>query len=177
MNNKNIKTQLPFEHRIPEYSEDLKSDHSKSGLIEGRIPNVQWGSEIWPFEIRTFWRSDYFKWSGFQMVGLLLWLYCLHGLPQKMTVRAWKATIQIPNFLKSGFGMVRYLKVGTIDYRLATAMVPTNFNLNHSKSQYFWTRWQPFYQKPFLIQVTGGLFVPNYLKWESFEIGTLFYHC
>ena len=30
---------------------------------------LQWGSEIWPFEIRTFWRSD-FKWSGFQMVGL-----------------------------------------------------------------------------------------------------------
>ena len=56
-------------------------------LICNIIP-AHWGSEIRPFEIQTFWGSD-FKWSSFQMIGLHLWLMLQSQAFRNWTIKIW----------------------------------------------------------------------------------------
>ena len=113
------------------------------------LNNVQWASEIWTFEIRSFWRSD-FKWSGFsyspnhsKMRTFKIWMF----LPRFwMVLTKWQPIVQISNGLASGFQIP--LKIRTIcnstsfrQFKIQTSQdfrFPLRLDPSHAKTKICW---------------------------------------
>ena len=95
---------------------------------------MEWGSEIQPFEIQTFWGSD-FKWSEFS--------YGDSYSPKRLKTGQFNVFLQISNgFWKNGCCLIGFQMVGLPHFRF------------HSKSRIFPN--QPLFDhsKPSLAQIS-----------------------